>query len=330
MRFEMLFLQIFETLRGDILEKVVDEQVKNRPKSDQRLRNRFNEIGSNKRSQRFIFCLFFLMNSCSSSFEPYLYKLAVCAMFKNEAPWLKEWIAYHHDVLGFEHFYLYNNDSTDNYEEVLKPFIEKGIVELIDWNSQDEAHHVLGRARENPDCPWHECQLGAYNDCLKNRAFGVAKWVAVIDIDEFIVPTNGASSFYANLKRAEKRRKGSIKFSWRMFGTSHIWELKPGELLTEKLILRGEDVNFFHNWGKCMHRPEAVNFCHIHDAGKLKEGWRFRHPKPEDIRIHHYWSRTEKFALEKRKSIGESFNSIEDRTMEQYIPKLKKALASYD
>jgi len=40
------FCRFLKTMRGDILEKVVDEQVKNRPKSVQRSRNRFNEIDS--------------------------------------------------------------------------------------------------------------------------------------------------------------------------------------------------------------------------------------------------------------------------------------------
>ena len=53
------------------------------------------------------------------------YKTAICLIFKDEAPFLQEWIEYHH-LIGIEHFYLYNNNSTDNYEEVLKPYIDKG------------------------------------------------------------------------------------------------------------------------------------------------------------------------------------------------------------
>ena len=173
-------------------------------------------------------------------------------------------------------------------------------------------------------------QLGAYNECLKKRALGKAKWVAVIDVDEFIVPVNGISSFKRCLRTAEKRRKGSIKFSWRMFGTSNIWDLKPSELLTERLVMRGEDNAHAHKCGKCIHRPEAVNFCHIHDACKLKEGFRFRHVDADEIRIHHYWARTEKFSLEKRGTKAELYNSVADRTMDQYIPRLKKALANWD
>ena len=59
-------------------------------------------------------------------------ELAVCAIFREEAPFLDEWIAFHVGV-GATHFYLYNNFSTDNYKQVLEPWIARGTVTLIDW-----------------------------------------------------------------------------------------------------------------------------------------------------------------------------------------------------
>jgi hypothetical protein len=53
--------------------------------------------------------------------------MSVVTMFKDEAKWMKEWIEYNR-LLGFEHFYMYNNDSTDNYEEVLEPYIKKELL----------------------------------------------------------------------------------------------------------------------------------------------------------------------------------------------------------
>ena len=60
------------------------------------------------------------------------YRLSLCLIFKNEAPFLKEWIDYH-TIVGVDHFYLYNNNSDDNYKEVLEPYIRQGIVTLIEW-----------------------------------------------------------------------------------------------------------------------------------------------------------------------------------------------------
>ena len=38
------------------------------------------------------------------------YNVTICAIFKNEAPYLREWIEFNR-VVGIEHFYLFNNNS---------------------------------------------------------------------------------------------------------------------------------------------------------------------------------------------------------------------------
>src|SRR5271167_2905681 len=82
----------------------------------------------------------------------YKYDLSACMIFRDEAPCLKEWIEFH-VLLGVEHFYLYNNLSQDNYKEVLQPYVNSGIVELIEWNQES---HNVGE--------WDAIQVAAYND----------------------------------------------------------------------------------------------------------------------------------------------------------------------
>jgi hypothetical protein len=48
------------------------------------------------------------------------YELTACLKFKNAARFLPEWIEFH-QMVGFEHFYLYNNNSTDDYLGALAP-----------------------------------------------------------------------------------------------------------------------------------------------------------------------------------------------------------------
>ena len=67
-----------------------------------------------------------------------------------------------------EKFYIYDNESTDNTKQVLQPYIDSGLVEY---------RFFPGRKR----------QLAAYDDCFERHRFD-ARWIAVIDIDEFIVP----------------------------------------------------------------------------------------------------------------------------------------------
>lgn len=74
------------------------------------------------------------------------YNVSLCAIFKDEAANLTEWIEYH-KIVGVEHFYLYNNFSCDDYCKVLEPYIEKGLVTLIDW-------------------PFKQGQMKAYENCV--------------------------------------------------------------------------------------------------------------------------------------------------------------------
>src|SRR5947209_4668609 len=40
--------------------------------------------------------------------------LAICAIFKDEAPYLAEWVTFHR-LMGVDRFYLYDNRSTDSW-----------------------------------------------------------------------------------------------------------------------------------------------------------------------------------------------------------------------
>jgi len=97
--------------------------------------------------------------------RPPPYELTIAAIFKNEARNLAEWLTFHRG-LGVSQFYLYNNSSTDNYSEILRPWIARGLVTLIEW----------------PAVPG---QRSAYLHCVRTR-WREAKWIAFLDLDEFL------------------------------------------------------------------------------------------------------------------------------------------------
>ena len=51
-------------------------------------------------------------------------KINVCSIIKNEAPYLLEWVLFH-KLIGVDKFVLYDDYSTDNTKEVLKPLIDE-------------------------------------------------------------------------------------------------------------------------------------------------------------------------------------------------------------
>src|SRR5512133_3338974 len=55
--------------------------------------------------------------------------LAVCAIFRDEARYLAEWVSFHR-VQGVEKFYLYDNRSTDDWRSEREPELAAGVVEV--------------------------------------------------------------------------------------------------------------------------------------------------------------------------------------------------------
>lgn len=109
------------------------------------------------------------------------YNFSICAIFKNEVKYLKEWIEYHR-ILGVDHFYLYNTGSEDSFQEVLSPYIKEGIVTLIDWPE------ALGYS----DYRWAlSTQVPAYENAVNFIAKHQTKWLMFVDIDEFLVCPKG-------------------------------------------------------------------------------------------------------------------------------------------
>ncbi len=94
--------------------------------------------------------------------------VSICAIFKNEAAYLEEWIAFNLSQ-GVSHFYMYNNHSSDGYRDILDPYIARNIVTLIDWPLDYERF----------------AQPLAYEHCIKT--FGANnRWIAFVDIDEYL------------------------------------------------------------------------------------------------------------------------------------------------
>lgn len=137
------------------------------------------------------------------------YNVSICAIFKNEAPYLREWLEFNH-LVGVEHFYMYNNNSEDDYETVLRPYIERGWVTLIPW-------------------PYNQKQMESYMDCIEKFS-AETKWLGFIDIDEFIVPKS-TDNVYDFLKDFENR--GSVAIYWRLYGTSGRMDRDLSGLVTE-------------------------------------------------------------------------------------------------
>ena len=133
-----------------------------------------------------------------------MHYLTICAIVKDEDPYLEEWIRYH-QLLGVEHFYLFDNESRIPLRETLAPFIAEGLVD-VEW--------VDGHAR----------QLGVYTRACRDHPDD-CRWMAMIDIDEFLVP-HRHESLRDLLELYEKF--GGLAINWQVFGPSGHQTRPPG------------------------------------------------------------------------------------------------------
>ena len=148
------------------------------------------------------------------------YFLAVCAIFKNEGKFLTEWLNYYL-LAGVDHFYLYNNFSDDNYQELLKPYIDKGLVTLIDW-------------------PIPFGQIQAYKDCAQKYS-AEANWIGFLDLDEFVVPYE-SKDIKCWLSRYNKFP--GVSCYWKMFGSGGIIKEDTTKLVTEQFFICGYSPSY--------------------------------------------------------------------------------------
>jgi hypothetical protein len=257
------------------------------------------------------------------------YYLSAALLFRSEANYLAEWVHYH-EMLGVEHFYLYNNLSDDHCKEVLKPFIDRGVVELIDWPYE---HADL--------MEFYAIQMKAYTNAFE-RAKGVSEWLAVFDSDEFIVP-NQHASISEMLRSLEKQDpKGNIaayRIRWVVFGTSGVKTIPEGNLLIE-LLTKHETTP--HKYSKNISKPAYVKYVGDAHKAKLKKHKEMKQLDVSTAQINHYMYRDQTFfetvKIPRVQKRGDSIEQLRESeananisdiysdSIKRFIPALKKKM----
>ena len=121
--------------------------------------------------------------------EPTVYTLGVCAVIRDEALYLEEWILFH-ELVGVQHFFLMDDGSTEGTRAVLAPFISRGLVTYFDWrfhvrsNADDDDWDCDSARLATDPARLNNCQLRAFDECLIRQSHAV-EWLAFIDVDEF-------------------------------------------------------------------------------------------------------------------------------------------------
>lgn len=257
------------------------------------------------------------------------YSLGIISQFHNEAPYLAEWVAYHR-LVGVDHFWLYDDGSTDDWRSVIAPYLSEGLIEVLPLPEQYP-----------PGTPTAVKQPGTFRDGIR-RARDKACWVALIDIDEFLLPQTGPT--VSDCLDRHFCDSSGIYVNWRMFGTNQ-QIVPPGRPLLPALTACSLPDHSENSNGKSLVRPEQVAVERVWsphhfplragerylDCGKNELSFRIQHSREDlltsgyhfdtPIRINHYNLRDESFFARNRvprARAGQLPGKNLDRLLEHY------------
>jgi len=123
-----------------------------------------------------------------------------------------EWVHYN-KLLGFEHFYLYDNSYAYSSEITLKPIADlfPGEITYIKWPFQ-----VCNNNPNNVDSPGERSSQYAAESSCRLRFGPHVDWIGQFDMDEYLVPMGSYTSVLPILDKLDKEGMKILSFgSWR-------------------------------------------------------------------------------------------------------------------
>jgi hypothetical protein len=254
-------------------------------------------------------------------------KLSICAIFRDESKYLREWVQFH-ALQGCEKFFLYQNRSVDDWQSVLQPYIDSGLVEVTDW----------------PYPP--PCQIEAYNNYIEGH-IGMSEWCGFIDIDEFLFSPKydtvieALDSFPAHWQ--------SIAVNWMCFGSSGEQEWKDIPVIERFTWRKPADIPSNHYVKPIVRMdkhftiqdPHCANASTFTPSGRITSGPHSIPHEHDILRINHYGSKSRQEWV-KRQLLGKPcvacgpspekcFDEIQgwdvdDKEIQRFLPELKRRL----
>jgi hypothetical protein len=264
------------------------------------------------------------------------YYLSVLTMLHNDARYMKEFLEYYL-LMGVEHFYLYDHQSTDHTDDVLRPYILKGLVTYV--FIPDE---IPGTALDS--------FLTVYYTKGVEQARGESQWLAIIDSDEFLVPKR-ANNLSSVLRSYESF--GGLAANWQMFGTSGVEAIPVHGSMLALLNRKAPQRYHMNQHVKVIVQPlrvKAIEALHqavyeegywTVDTGGQKIEGPFNPQIPVDVlQINHYFCRDRQYfrnvKLPRRAAYGtdptvvvqweQEMNAVYDGSMQRFLPHLVQRL----
>ncbi|ESW25877.1 hypothetical protein PHAVU_003G072900 [Phaseolus vulgaris] len=197
------------------------------------------------------------------------FELCACTMVWNQAGALREWVMYHAWV-GVERWFIYDNNSDDEIEAVVRELEEEGYnISRVTW-------------------PWVKSQEAGFSHCVL-KAKEECKWVGLYDVDEFFYlnqmqQRNGLRSIVANFS-SWNNSVAEIRTGCHSFGASGLTtHPKRGVGVGYTCRLRSPERH------KSMVRPDLVDLSLLNVVHhfEVREGFESRNLPLSVAVINHY------------------------------------------
>ena len=269
-------------------------------------------------------------------------KVSIVSIFRDEAKYLREWIEFHL-LVGVDKFYLVNNNSIDNFDEVLSPYILSGVVVLSNITTEIINNTPGFKNEEIIVAEW----IRKMNEIVESSN---DDWVIHVSTDEFLFPTEKDNIKDVLINYGDN--VGEISVNWTLFGNNDVY-LNENDLLIEKLT-KSSDPHHIHNFHvKPIFKPKSVFYIpSVHfvslkpgfikvdangNQNNFRNGYEVTDRVYSPLHINHYrlrdlsWtnSKIEMYKLWGRNdflTLSNAYNDIENYNISRFVGNLKMKL----
>ena len=206
-----------------------------------------------------------------------------------------------HRILGFQHFIFYVERLLNpEIFKVLSYYQKLNIVTVIEWHLPINGKLDI----------WYNGQLNAHNDCMY-RAMSLSKYVAVIDIDEAIVPHDGHLQINESVESMfNNENVCALSFNSAFYSIKFTQEGADSDLITLSHLGRSEQFSTIRT--KVLLAPLKVFEVGIHHVSKpLQENYKVLKVNQSTAFLHHYRKCVPNYGMK-------CTNIVEENTMLKY------------
>lgn len=231
-----------------------------------------------------------------------MYNFCVCSIFKNEGHILEEWLL-HYIYHGVEHFYLVNDNSNDDFKNIINKYANYVTLFHNDIQTKNVGRQIL-----------------IYNKYFR-PILNESKWFAILDLDEFLYSPNDIH--LPNI--IEKYNNyAQLRVNWLHFGSSeHVYQ--PQSVI-EGFMKRAQidSSKPYFSYKSIFKGNSLINFgVHSNVVNNSEIYLKYEENNIPDLIINHYCIQSQDFFLKIKATRGDCDNWFDHQNLKRDLDYFK-------